>query len=367
MKKLLKWLLLIVVIVLIIGAVAFTIKNKAAQKDAIETPVEQQQTVKVKQVAAVDREDAIAETGNVEANEDVVISSKISGRVTQVNVDNGKSVSKDQSLIQLDNTEQSNNLITAQSNLAKSQIALQDKQKNYQRYQELYTQGAISLKDLEGAKVLLDTSQADADVAAASVANAKEALSNTVISSPISGLAANCTVTQGQVVAPGSPLMTVQDISSVYVLTNVEQTDISRIKDGLKAEVTVDAYPNRTFKGTVQIINPVADQTNRVFEVKVKVDNPDLLLKPGMFAKVNLFPGTSSKVLMVPQEALAGTEGQYYLFIVEGDHAKRQSVEIGKTAEQNIEITSGISQGQQVIVTNVNTLKDGDKIRIAND
>lgn len=361
MKKRWRWIAAIVVIFVALILIRNLGKSKAVIPDTIV------QTVKTQMAATMEKEDVIIGTGNVEAIEKADISSKVNGKVNQVMVVNGKQVTKGDTLIILDNGEQTNNLLTMQSNLNKDQISLQDKQKNYERYQALYNDGAISLQDLEQSKMQFETCQADVQVSRAAVANAQEALGNTRITTPITGLVANTNVSPGQVVSPGISLMTVQDISAVYILVKIRQEDISLIKQGMNTEITVDAYPERTFRGNVEIINPVVDQSARMLEVKIKVDNPDAALKPGMFAKVSLRTGIKSNVVAVPQEALAGKEGEYYVYVLEGNRAKRQVVEIGQTLDRNIEIKSGLSQGQQVIVTNVNKLKDQDLISIAND
>ncbi len=362
MKKLWKWFIVIIMILaVIVGVRSFSKKAKPVMQPIIE------QTVKTQKVAMNDKADVISANGNIEAIEKVSISPKINGRVNQFNVENGRAVTKGETLVSLDSTELTNYLITAESNLNKSQIAYQNNQKNYERYQSMFNAGAISSKDLEGIKMQLDLSNADVQVASAAVANAREALNNTNITTPISGYITNTNVAQGQIVSPGITLFTVQDFSSVYILINIKQENISKVTLGMKASVKVDAYPNREFQGNIKIINPAADKASRVFEVKVKVDNPDLLLKPGMFAKVNLQTGNSKKVLTVPQEALSGKEGQYYVYTVEGNHAKRQTVEIGQILGQNVEIISGLSQEQQVIITNINKLKDQDLIRVTNE
>jgi len=228
----------------------------------------------------------------------------------------------------------------------------------------LFTAGAVSQSDVDKAKLALDSASADADSAAAAVSNAEDAYNDTRIHSTINGLIANKGIKEGQVVSAGTLLMTVQDVSSVYVVVKVNQEYISQITRGLAAEVTVDAYLGQKFQGKVDIINSAADSLTRTFEVKIMIANPDSLLKPGMFAQSKISLGLPADVVSIPQTAVSGKEGMYYVFMAEDNKAKRQLVEIGDIMDKNVEIKSGIKEGQKIIVTNINKLKDGDLIKI---
>lgn len=323
------------------------------------------QTVKVASAEKVKKENVLSLTGNVEAHNQAVISGKVAGRVSQILVENGTAVSAGQALVMLESQDYANALAISKANQKKAEANLSATRTNYQRFQELHKQGAISQKDFEDIQMALDISEADAAATAAATANAEEALRNTTISSPIAGVLANKNVTTGQFLSPGIPLMTVEDISSVYIVVNIEQKDVSRIKKGLKADIQVDSFNGQKFEGTVEIINPVASKGARVFETKIKVNNKEQLLKPGMFAKVNINTGNDEEVLAVQQTALSSKQGMFFVFMPDGDKVKRVEVEIGQLIGDMVEVKSGLDVGQQVVITNVNKLKDQDKVKIA--
>ena len=323
----------------------------------------QLQTVVTKPIEKIKKESTIDLTGSVEALHEAVISAKTGGRVSKVNVENGSAVSTGNQLVLLESQEFTNALDVNRATLEKAKANLEIIQSNYTRMQTLFKEAAVSKKDFEEVETGLKVAEAEVNAASAAVANAQENLNNTTVSSPISGLVANRSVTMGQVVAAGTQLMAVEDISGVYVVVNIEQSDLAKIKLGQQAKVAVDTYRDRSFTGTVEIINPSANKSARVFSTKIKVNNRDHLLKPGMFAKVSIKTGESKEVPVVPQEALASVQGMYFVFIADGDKAKRQQVEIGEMINQSVEIKSGLSAGQKVIVTNVNKLKDQDRIR----
>jgi RND family efflux transporter MFP subunit len=329
------------------------------------TPQERTQTVKVKEAEKIFKEESIALTGSLEALNEGVISSKVPGRVGRVLVENGAVVAAGQSLVLLEDIEYSNALAIARAALEKAEANLASVRINYERARELYQGQVISEKEFEDAQTGLQLAEADAASAAAAAANAEESLRSATVVSPFNGAVANKNVTTGQVVSAGTPLMLVEDISSVYVTVNVEQKDLGRIKPGLPAEVAVDSFFSRKFEGVVEIINPTANKSARVFETKIKVVNGEGLLKPGMFASVQIKTGEKGEVLVVPQNSLVSIQGMFFTFIADGDRAKRQQVEIGQVIEQVVEIKSGLAAGQKIIVTNVNKLKDQDKIIIS--
>jgi len=323
------------------------------------------QTVGVKEAAKVKKENTLSFTGSIVAVEETVISAKVAGRVSQVMAENGAAVTAGQPLVLLENQEYANALAINRAALKKAEANLANTRINFQRSKELYEGKVISKKDFEAAETGLELAEADYNSAAATVANAEESIRNTSITSPLNGLVADRNVNVGQVLSPGGGLMSVKDISSVYVLVNTEQKDLARITPGQQAKVTVDTYGDRKFDGVVEIMNPAADKAARVFETKIKVNNPENLLKPGMFAKVEIKTGEAQEVLAMQQDALTSKQGINYVFLAEGDAVKRQQVEIGQMIDQLVEIKSGLSIGQKVVVTNVNKLKDQDKIKIA--
>ncbi|MGD0154171.1 MAG: efflux RND transporter periplasmic adaptor subunit, partial [Thermacetogeniaceae bacterium] len=134
------------------------------------------------------------------------------------------------------------------------------------------------------------------------------------------------------------------------------------IKTGLAAKVTTDAFSGRIFDGTVEAINPVAGSSTRVFETKIRVANSGQLLRPGMFVKVEIETGVPVTVIAVPQNAVVSNAGLYYVFLLEGGRVKRQQVQVGQVMGQLVEITSGLTEGQRVVLTDVSTLNDGDQV-----
>lgn len=360
-----RWKLWLIPLVVILAFGVYKGAGAGFWNNDSEHQPEQVHTVQVAEVTSAKIETALSLTGTVEAVEEVIISPKVAGRVTRVAVDNGATLGAGQQLVLLDSEDYSTGVTVARSDLKKAEAGLANARINYDRFKELYEAGAITKKDFEDMETALVIAQAEVDSAAAGLNNAERAMRDTTITSPIGGVVANRAVTTGQMVSPGMPLMTVLDISSVYLVVNIDQTQLAAVKPGLKADILVEGYGEKSYSGVVEIINPAANPAARVFQTKIKIDNKDRELKPGMFARAEINTGTPREMPMIPREALSGNKGMFFVFLADGDKAVRQEVEIGQMVDGLVEIISGLEPGQRVLVTNVNKIKDGDSIAIA--
>jgi RND family efflux transporter MFP subunit len=325
----------------------------------------QPKTVVAQTVAKAAKAPDLVLTGSIEAVQEAVIGTQVAGQVAGVQVQNGEAVASGQPLVLVNDSDYRDALTIDQANLESAQAALESAGQNYQRTKGLFDNNFVSAKELEDAKVAQATAKANADSAAATVSSAQDSLRDTSISSPISGVAADCDVKVGQYLTPGVSLLKVEDIDSVYADVNIEQNDLPAVKPGQTAEVTADAYGSRIFDGTVDQINPAGDTSTRVFATKIRVPNGDHLLHPGMFVNVEITTGAPVNVIAVPQNAVVSSAGLNYVFLVTGGRVKRQQVQVGDVIGENVEITSGLTEGQQIVLTDVSTLNDGDQVTIS--
>ena len=303
-------------------------------------------------------------SGSIEGKTSATISAKLAGRIEQVLVKQGQRVEAGEVLVKLESVELANTLRAAQQSVRKAQIAYELEANDYDRYKTLYAQNAIGKQSLDSYDAKLRTAQAELSSAIASQSSAQQQYEYGNITAPVDGVVANVIATVGQVVASGTSLMSVQDISEVYAIVNIEQKDLGKVTIGQNAQVTVDTYENKVFAGTLDTINPEAGSANRMFSTKIKIPNPDGLLKSGMFIKAQLSTGAAMQMITVPQSAVMQKQGLYYAFTADGDKAKRHVIEIGDVNGDTIQIRTGLEPGAKVITSNVNKLKDGDLIRI---
>ena len=268
------------------------------------------------ETATADRrtiEVSVSSAGAVEPLSTVEVKSKASGEVLDVRVEVGDHVERDTLLVRIDPRTVRNDLAQREAELKAALSRREIARSQMTRAEALLARGTFTQLDLEQAA--LDLANAEADVVAAqvSVENARIAVDDTDVRAPITGTVIQKPVERGQVissptrdVAGGSPLMQMADLSEVQIRALIDETDIGKIRPGMKASVAVAAYPNQPFQGEVVKIEPqaVVDQNVTMFAVLVSIRNRDGLLLPGMNAEVEVSIARSEDVVTLPVMAL---------------------------------------------------------------
>lgn len=383
-----------VIVIAVISVIVVKNKLSSSAKNTNVAVAVSKTAVEVQNVKAAEKNSGDTYKATLEAYQQGVITSKISAKVVSISVENGQYVKAGDTIATLDDQDIRNNIKSAQGqiqiyeqqlnssqvSLEKLQINVDDAKRNYDRQKALFEASAISQTDLEAAEKTLNTAKADynsglanietakANIAAQNVtiANYQDNLNNAVIKAPINGVISEKSLNIGQMTSQGSTLAKINDISSIYAIIQVPQEKISSVKIGQEATVTVEGN-DKTYNGTVQTMDLSADATARVFNCKIKIDNSDKTLYPGVYAKVELISLEKTQVITVPINALVGGEGDYSVFINDNGTAKKQKVTIGETDKNNVEITSGINNGDQIICTNTSTLQDGNEVEAVSD
>lgn len=406
MKKARKILIYaLVVAVLLVGTFIVKFISSNSKTDNVMAS-ENKLSVEVYKTELKNRMSGDTYKSTLEAYEQGIISSKISAKVTKVVVENGQYVNEGDTIAVLDDQDIQNSIKTAtaqlevnekqvnsaeqqlnstQTSLEKLKINVDDAQRNYDREKALFDAGAVSQSELDASEKTLNTSKADynsgqanIEISKASIESAKASveaqkvnieklqndLNNVVIKAPISGVISEKNVNVGQIINQGAVLAKINDISYVFATIQVPQEKINDIKVGKPAEVTLEDN-NTVHNGTLDSIDLSGDSTLRVFNCKIKMENSNKELLPGEYAKVN-FSNTenNNKVITIPVSSLAGSEGDYYVFINDNGVASKVSVDIGDADENNVEIISGVKEGDEIICTNMSSLKDGCKIDV---
>jgi len=389
MKKVKKIVICAVIAIAVIGAIVVKNKISSNAKNTNVAIAVSKTAVEVQNAKLVEKNSSDTYKATLEAYQQGVVSSKVTGKVVSIAVENGQYVNAGDTLVTLDDQDIRNNIKTAQAQLQtyqnqlnssqvsmeKLKINVDDAKRNYDRQKVLFDRKAISQTDIEAAEKTLNTAQADYNSGNASIqtaqsniyaqnvsiANLQDSLNNTIIKSPISGVISDKALNIGQMASQGTVLAKVNDISYVYATIQIAQDKINNVKIGQAATITVEGS-NKIYDGVVQNIDLSVDITARVFNCKIKIDNSDKTLYPGVYAKVELISSEKTQVITVPINALVGNEGDYSVFINDNGTAKKQKVTIGATDENNVEITSGINDGDGIIFTNTSTLQDGNEV-----
>ncbi len=308
----------------------------------------------------------------------VEVISKMTGRIDQLVVQIGDWVQKGQLIAKVDEDEIRQQVKRAEAALEVAKATLSEKQtdleilkKELDRTIELHENHLIPKRDFDtaearhrGAIAQEKLAEALIDQANAELHELRVRLNNTRILAPISGFVSKRHLDNGALVNPSLPLVALVDLSTMVMLINVPEKDLVKIRSGLSADIAFDAFPDRKFKGRVVRLSPVLDAATRTGLVEIEVANPKLELRAEMFARVELDLGNWHKALLVPREALVIHEQQRGVFKVQEQTARFQPVESGGTQGGEVEVISGVKEGESVITLGVNLVRNGDKVRL---
>ena len=205
--------------------------------------------------------------------------------------------------------------------------------------------------------------QADVQSTQADLATAQAQLAETVIRSPLDGFVSSRLADPGTLASPGTPILQLQALQTVWVNLPVPQEQIGAVAPGQQASVTVDSVPGRTFTGHVFEINPSADPSSRDFTVRLALPNPNALLKPGMYAHVSLVTQHVRAARVVPLEAIqTDSDGTFVWLLAADSTVHRTPVTTGARDDNGVQILSGLRPGDKVVTVNAARLKDGDAV-----
>ncbi len=209
------------------------------------------------------------------------------------------------------------------------------------------------------------TAEAGVKQAEASLAAVRLRLDDTIIRSPFSGIVSRINVNEFEMVAPGTPVVSVIDIVKVYARAEVTGQLLSYIKKGDKVEISVKALPANKFTGNVEIISPSSDPQSQAYPVKVILENPDEIVKPGMFADIIFTKEKADNALLIPLEAVINLEdNDPYVYVVKDNKAVKTSVETGITNDKQIQIINGLNKDSQVIYKGQSLVKPGQGVEV---
>lgn len=319
--------------------------------------------LKVEELVAQPVADQVTLTATIKANQDRIahVAPRVSARLVKVMANLGDKVRGGQSMAQLDSLELGEAHSVYQQ--ARSQLALATA--DYERAQKLKADDIIPDKEFlrtrsefEKAKAsqraaldrlrLLDSGHSEGE---------QGAPSEFPLRAPFAGTVIEKNAVLGELAQPDKSLFTVADLSNLWIEANLFEKDLSRVRVGAPAIVTVSAYPGEEFRGKLTYISNTVDKETRAVVARVEVPNVDGRLKPEMFATASIDTGTSAKALAIPQEAVLMLNGQPTVFVVEGDAFEARPIETGPKAGNRVLLKSGIKEGEQVVTRGAYVLK----------
>ncbi len=295
------------------------------------------------------------------------VKSKASGVVLEAPLREGMPVRAGQLLARLDQADAQARLAQQQAALDEARARLTLAAKNNANSVALLKQNYISQNAYDTTHNSVELAEAGVKAAAAQVALARIALADTVIRAPLAGVISKRHVQAGEKLAPDMPVYSIVDLRQLSLEAQVPAADIPRVKVGQEVRFTVDGYAGRVFSGTVARINPSAEAGARAMLVYIGVDNADGALRAGMYAKGGITTDVSALRPLLPLAALRTEGGAELVYKIEGGQVLAQPVTLGMRNEDEgmAEVSAGLAPGAHVIVTRLDGVKPGSKVKLA--
>jgi RND family efflux transporter MFP subunit len=332
-------------------------------------------------------------SGYVTARRQATVSAKITGKVLEVLIEEGQRVEEGAVLARLDDTEARAQLVLTQAQLvaARSQLAevraqLEQAERDFTRQQQLFERQLVAAQALDAALAQRDTLRArltnigeQIKVAQEAVAVAQVQLENTVIRAPFAGVVVAKAAQPGEMISPISAgggftrtgIGTIVDMDSLEIQVDVNEAFINRDTPGQPVEATLNAYPDWKIPAEVIAIVPTADRSKATVKVRIAIKKKDSRIVPDMGARVAfLNPGASAPAaatpgVLVPAEAVRAEGTQGVVFVFANDKVERRNVTVGQATGANRQVLSGLRDGERVVLSPPESLRDGATVKLA--
>jgi len=311
----------------------------------------------------------ITYTGTLEALNKINITPETGGKIARIYVEAGDRVAKGQLLAELETESIRLQLRQAEAAVAVAEASYADALRNKERMDRLIKESAVSEQQREKVQLGFDAASAQLEQARAARNLAQHALDISIMRAPFAGVIASKNSEVGAVINPmmggfgggAGGVVTLMDYSRIKIAVAVSGEDIGRIRKGQEAVLRVGSLPGREFRGTVRVVNLTADPMSKKFGVEVYIDNPDAALRPGTFGDLVFEVESHENALVVPQAAILENS---YVFVAEGGKAVRKPVTLGLQNTTMIEVLSGLTEGDPVVVEGNYGLEDGAALQV---
>ena len=292
------------------------------------------------------------------------IAAEGAGPVTAVRIDEGSRVAQGQVVVALDQAKAELAVKQAEAMLVQAKANFERSKSDLTRKQTLLNDKTVAPSVYDAFKAQYDAAAAGVDAADSALQMAKRRLADMQIVAPFAGVVRDKRVSVGQYVREGDTLFVLMRVDPLKLQFDVPEKYAERLAAGQRVSATVAALPGQTFTGAILTVFPSVAVQTRTIRVEANLPNPGYRLKPGFFAMVRVpltrLPGS----LVVPRSALVRREGIESVFVVKGDRAELVRIETGAETADRVEVVSGLSTGDQVVVGGAETLKPGDRVQV---
>ncbi|MDD3393762.1 MAG: efflux RND transporter periplasmic adaptor subunit [Anaerotignum sp.] len=303
-------------------------------------------------------------SGKAAASKEISVIPTIPGKVVNYSFEVGDTVRENQVLFTVDSSSLNDQLRSAQASYKASKLSLDNTEKSYTNNKVLFDAGIISQTEMDQIKLAYESAQANIEALDVSLEILKKNISDCTVTSPMTGVVVTRGVERGSFASQSAPAYVLMDLSTIKVEVGVSEQTVNAIHVGDEVQVSMSAVSDTPLIGKVSTISPASSQTG-TYSVKVELSNKDGMIKSGMLAEVNFTKEQAVDVLVLPRSAVLTKDDETYIYVVEGDTAKKTPVTIGIDTGETVQITSDLPEGTQVVTRGQTYLSDGEKVAIA--
>ncbi len=294
-------------------------------------------------------ESSVKAIGTLTAEASATLRAEVPGQILAVHFREGEHLVAGTKLYSIEATVLEAEVNEARANMNRSRAALA-------RAEELHAKQLISGTDY-------DSARANYDVDAARLRSSQARLAKTVIRAPFDGFTGLRRINVGDYATVGQELVDVVQLDPLRVDFSMPEILLPKVKSGLAVDVTVDAYPDEVFSGSVIAVAPKTDVQGHSLEVRASLPNDELKLRPGLFVRISISLGEKTGAIVIPEQAIWPVGQDKTVFVVNGDKAEQRIVRIGERQPGLVEITEGLSAGEVVVTAGQMKLHDGARVR----
>jgi len=333
--------------------IAICLNSCGGDKAETKTEAEKKlQPVKVEEIITQEFTETYNVVGFVKPYEAAKVSSEEGGLITYQPFDKGSRVSRGQVVVRLrkDQDRAAYDQALTQYELAKS---------NFERMEKLYEDKVVTEQDFTNSRFQFEITERSLDVL-------ETRLEKSYVTSPISGIVDQKYLTKGEVCGPGTPILNIVDVSRVKISAGIPESFVNDVSKGSQVKITFDVYPGEEFSGIVNYVSPTLSSVNRTFEIELVLNNRDGKLKPEMSANISITKSAVDQAIVLPQDLVIDFGNEKFVYVLEGDLAKKRVISLGGRNNNDVLITGGLNKGDKLIVEGFQQVADGDKVLVIN-
>lgn len=335
--------------------------------------------VKTAVIANQDIQGGLNFFGNIEGNQSVKVYSTIPNRVTNIYVNIGDNVKKGKVLATVKADKISEAVTQAEAALEAATAQYNTAEAEFRRVQKLIDENVVSQSHYDAVKTQRDAAKSNVKQAESMYATAQSQYQDTRITAPISGTISKRNYELGDMAGVQLPFFEIVEMNKVKVTINIIERHLGKVKPGQTANLMVNSHPDEIFTGEITIVNPTLDDLTRTARAEIIFDNPELKLKPGMFANVEVIVAEKNDVPVIPEYAIiekttldyskgkistGKVKIEKYVFTIQDTIALKKKIETGIEHNNLVEVLSGIESGERLVTQGQHVLLDSSLVHI---